>query len=114
MTGRPAGTRQARKTRAVTPASALARRQSAAFRRRRPNARDPIRRQRGQHPPRTGCAEGARGATAAARVVNTWITTLPMGTRVTVLERADGGDWYRVARGGAALGYVYAPLIRPR
>ncbi len=43
------------------------------------------------------------------------ITTLPMGTRVTVLERAEGGDWYRgVARGGAALGYVYAPLIRPQ
>ncbi len=44
----------------------------------------------------------------------TRITTLPMGTRVTVLERAAGGDWYHVARGGAALGYVYAPLIRPQ
>ncbi len=37
-----------------------------------------------------------------------------MGTSVTVLEKAEGGDWYRVARGGAALGYVYAPLIRPQ
>ena len=44
----------------------------------------------------------------------TRITTLPMGTSVTVLEKAEGGDWYRVARGGAALGYVYAPLIRPQ
>ncbi len=44
----------------------------------------------------------------------TRITTLPMGTRVTVLERAEGGDWVRVARGGTALGYVYAPLIRPQ
>ncbi len=44
----------------------------------------------------------------------TRITTLPMGTRVTVLEKAEGSDWYRVARGGAALGYVYGPLIRPQ
>ncbi len=44
----------------------------------------------------------------------TKITTLPMGTSVTVLERAEGGDWYRVARGGAALGYIYGPLIRPQ
>ena len=42
------------------------------------------------------------------------ITTLPMGTSVTVLEKAEGGDWYRVARGGAALGYIYGPLIRPQ
>ena len=44
----------------------------------------------------------------------TRITTLPMGTSVTVLEKAEGGDWYRVARGGAALGYIYGPLIRPQ
>ena len=44
----------------------------------------------------------------------TRITTLPMGTRVTVLEKAEGGDWFRIARDGKAMGYVYAPLIARR
>ncbi len=44
----------------------------------------------------------------------TRITTLRKGTRVTVLGEATDGDWYRVARGGAALGYIYGPLIRPQ
>ncbi len=44
----------------------------------------------------------------------TRITTLPMGTSVTVLGTAADGDWFRVARGGKALGYVYGPLIRPQ
>ncbi len=43
----------------------------------------------------------------------TRITTLPMGTRVTVLEKAEGGDWYRVARGGKEFGYIYGMLLRP-
>ncbi len=41
-------------------------------------------------------------------------TTLRKGTRVTVLGTAADGDWFRIARGGKALGYVYAPLIAPR
>ena len=48
-------------------------------------------------------------STGAAR-----ITTLRKGTRVTVLGTAASGDWFRIARGGKALGYVYAPLIAPR
>ncbi len=51
----------------------------------------------------------ARPSTGAAR-----ITTLRKGTRVTVLGTAADGDWFRIARGGKALGYVYAPLIAPR
>ncbi len=35
-------------------------------------------------------------------------------TGVTVLGTAADGDWFRIARGGKALGYVYAPLIAPR
>ncbi len=42
------------------------------------------------------------------------IATLRKGTRVTVLGTAADGDWFRIARGGKALGYVYAPLIAPR
>ncbi len=48
-------------------------------------------------------------STGAAR-----IATLPMGTSVTVLGKAEGGDWFRIARDGKAMGYVYAPLIAPR
>ncbi len=48
-------------------------------------------------------------STGAAR-----ITTLRKGTRVTVLGEATDGDWFRIARDGKALGYVYAPLIAPR
>ncbi len=48
-------------------------------------------------------------STGAAR-----ITTLRKGTRVTVLGTAADGGWFRIARGGKALGYVYAPLIAPR
>ncbi len=48
-------------------------------------------------------------STGAAR-----IATLRKGTRVTVLGKAEGGDWFRIARGGKALGYVYAPLIARR
>ncbi len=48
-------------------------------------------------------------STGAAR-----IATLPKGTSVTVLGKAEGGDWFRIARGGKALGYVYGPLIRPQ
>ncbi len=44
----------------------------------------------------------------------TRIATLRKGTRVTVLGTAADGDWFRIARGGKALGYVYAPLIAPR
>ncbi len=44
----------------------------------------------------------------------TRIATLRKGTRVTVLGKAEGGDWFRIARDGKALGYVYAPLIAPR
>ncbi len=43
----------------------------------------------------------------------TKITTLPMGTRVTVLEKAEGGGWYRVARGGKEFGYIYGMLLKP-
>jgi uncharacterized protein YgiM (DUF1202 family) len=43
----------------------------------------------------------------------TRITTLPMGTSVTVLEKAEGGDWYRVARGGKEFGYIYGMLLEP-
>ncbi len=43
----------------------------------------------------------------------TRITTLPMGTSVTVLDRAEGGDWYRVARGGKEFGYIYGKLLKP-
>ncbi len=32
----------------------------------------------------------------------------------TVLGTAEDGDWFRIARSGKALGYVYAPLIAPR
>lgn len=48
-------------------------------------------------------------STGAAR-----IATLRKGTRVKVLGTAADGDWVRIARGGQALGYVYAPLIAPR
>ncbi len=48
-------------------------------------------------------------STGAAR-----IATLRKGTRVTVLGTAADGDWFRIARGGKALGYVYGPLIAPR
>ncbi len=48
-------------------------------------------------------------STGAAR-----IATLPKGTSVTVLGKAEGGDWFRIARDGKAMGYVYAPLIARR
>jgi uncharacterized protein YraI len=48
-------------------------------------------------------------STGAAR-----ITTLPKGTSVTVPGKAEGGNWFRIARDGKAMGYVYAPLIAPR
>ncbi len=48
-------------------------------------------------------------STGAAR-----IATLRKGMRVTVLGTAADGDWFRIARGGKAMGYVYAPLIAPR
>ena len=48
-------------------------------------------------------------STGAARIV-----TLPKGTSVTVLGTAADGDWFRIARDGKAMGYVYAPLIARR
>ncbi len=48
-------------------------------------------------------------STGAAR-----IATLRKGTQVTVMGTAADGDWFRIARGGKALGYVYGPLIAPR
>ena len=51
----------------------------------------------------------AEPSTTAARVA-----TLREGTQVTALGTAEDGDWFRIARGGKALGYVYAPLIAPR
>jgi uncharacterized protein YraI len=39
------------------------------------------------------------------------LTTLPKGTRIEVLERVAGGDWYKIARGGQELGYIYGRLI---
>ena len=41
------------------------------------------------------------------------ITTLTTGTGVSVLETVQDGKWYRIARGGEELGYVYAPLLKP-
>jgi uncharacterized protein YraI len=41
------------------------------------------------------------------------LITLPVGTRVEVLDTAAGGEWYRIAQDGRALGYVYAPLLEP-
>jgi hypothetical protein len=32
--------------------------------------------------------------------------------RVEVVEAVAGGNWYRVARDGKALGFVYAPLLQ--
>ncbi len=48
-------------------------------------------------------------STGAAR-----IATLPKGTSVTVLGKPEGGDWFRIARDGKAMGYVYALLIARR
>ncbi len=48
-------------------------------------------------------------STGAAR-----IAILRKGTRVTVLGTAADGDWFRIARDGKAMGYVYAPLIARR
>ncbi len=36
-----------------------------------------------------------------------------MGTSVTVLEKAEGGDWYRVGRGGKEFGYIFGMLLEP-
>ena len=41
------------------------------------------------------------------------ITTLPQRTVLEVVERVIGTQWYRVARSGEVLGYIYAPLIKP-
>jgi len=41
------------------------------------------------------------------------ITTLPMRTEVEVVEQITGASWYRIARRGRVLGYVFAPLIKP-
>jgi surface antigen len=41
------------------------------------------------------------------------ITTLPMRTKVEVVERITGASWYRIAHRGQVLGYVFAPLIKP-
>ena len=41
------------------------------------------------------------------------VTTLPMRTKVEVVERITGASWYRIARRGRVLGYVFAPLIKP-
>jgi surface antigen len=41
------------------------------------------------------------------------IATLPRETRLEILEKVNGAPWYRVARRGRELGYVYAPLIEP-
>lgn len=40
------------------------------------------------------------------------IATLPRETRLEILEKVNG-SWYRVARRGRELGYVYAPLVKP-
>ncbi len=41
------------------------------------------------------------------------VTTLTTGTGVSVLETVRDGKWYRIARGGEELGYVYGPLLKP-
>ena len=41
------------------------------------------------------------------------ITTLPRRTVIEVIEQVIGTPWYRVARSGEVLGYIYAPLIKP-
>lgn len=43
----------------------------------------------------------------------TRITTLPRRTMIEVIEKVVGEPWYRIARSGEVLGYVYAPLVRP-
>ena len=49
-----------------------------------------------------------RPSTKAPRV-----TTLPRRSVIEVIERVIGTPWYRVARSGEVLGYIYAPLIKP-
>lgn len=41
------------------------------------------------------------------------VAVLTKGTRIKVLERAEGGQWLKIQRDGKELGYVYAPLIGP-
>ena len=43
----------------------------------------------------------------------TRITTLPMGTSVTVLGTAADDGWFRIARGGKEFGYIYGKLLKP-
>ena len=39
------------------------------------------------------------------------VATLAKGSEVTVLGKVENLQWYLVARGGKALGYVFAPLM---
>lgn len=41
------------------------------------------------------------------------VAVLTKGTRIKVLERAEGGQWLKIQRDGKEIGYVYAPLIGP-
>ncbi|MFQ5764195.1 MAG: SH3 domain-containing protein [Rhodospirillales bacterium] len=41
------------------------------------------------------------------------LATLAEGTRVEVVETVGGGQWHRVAAGGRARGFVFAPLLAP-
>jgi len=46
--------------------------------------------------------------TSAAR-----IATLPRRSRVEVLGKVSGSSWYRVKYNDRAVGYIYAPLVKP-
>lgn len=50
---------------------------------------------------------------AAPGTHNPIVGKLPRGTTVTALGKVDGTEWIMIAREGAAVGYVYEPLIKP-
>lgn len=55
----------------------------------------------------TGAANVRAGPSTEAEKVE----TLPAGSGVAVTGRVRGTDWYRVARGGRDIGFVFGPLL---
>ena len=60
----------------------------------------------------SGCGRSSRRLNRAdPATTGKRLTTLPRGTEVEVFERV--GSWYRVARRGQPIGFIYAPLLAP-
>lgn len=38
---------------------------------------------------------------------------LPKGSKIDVIGKVSGRDWYMLARNGKSIGYTYAPLLKP-